>query len=323
VRYYDITVTDPKGGSQLYRWTSLASPGVTNPGALNVEMDIYDAAMGFVDNNSYVTIWGVPLQNISVPDLNDKQITIKAGMAPGLPLAKPQQQGTLATAQIWQAFGNWINTDMTLNFILMAAAPSNVAPTNITVNWRAGTTMADALAATISQALPNAQQKITISPNLVVNYDVNHYTTSFQGLNDLVNDMSKRIINNPNYQGVLLYYNNGVFTATDGTAPTSGSSASVKQLFFEDLIGQPTWVRPNTISVKFVMRGDLKSTLMTVRLPPGLTQATAQSYLRFQDKTTFTGNFQVLTLRHVGNYRQPDAASWVTIAEMIPQIQGM
>jgi len=77
------------------------------------------------------------------------------------------------------------------------------------------------------------------------------------------------------------------------------------------MIGQPTWIDYNTIQVKLVMRGDLNVSDV-ITLPPSLATATQQSFLNFQDKSSFTGNFQINEVEHFGNFRQPDAASWNT-----------
>ena len=46
--------------------------------------------------------------------------------------------------------------------------------------------------------------------------------------------------------------NNGEVSAHDGT-----QSTTTKMLNFTDFIGQPSWIGPNLISAKVIMRGDL------------------------------------------------------------------
>jgi hypothetical protein len=42
---------------------------------------------------------------------------------------------------------------------------------------------------------------------------------------------------------------------------------------------------------------------------------------QFRNSSVFQGNFQVTQVRHVGNYRQPDASAWATTIDAAPVMQ--
>ncbi|HHH0130420.1 TPA: hypothetical protein ACPZFO_004667, partial [Yersinia enterocolitica] len=47
----------------------------------------------------------------------------------------------------------------------------------------------------------------------------------------------------------------------------------------------------------------------------------ASSFSQFRNDSAFTGEFIVQSVRLVGNSRQPDANSWVTIIEAYPSME--
>ena len=108
----------------------------------------------------------------------------------------------------------------------------------------------------------------------------------------------------------------------NGISVFDGSQAAParqpKQLAFQDLIGQPTWIESPNISIKTVMRADL-SVGKQIKLPPSLiTNTAAANSSLINQKATFQGGFRIVSLRHVGNYRQPSADAWVTVVEAAP-----
>ena len=74
---------------------------------------------------------------------------------------------------------------------------------------------------------------------------------------------------------------------------------------------------------KCVMRGDI-SIGGYVKMPKAVvTTTTAASSSLINLKSAFEGTFQIKQIRHVGNFRQPDAESWVSTYNAGPQnIQG-
>lgn len=324
MRYYSIVITNPANGAVLQAPASLVATstytsfanGATVPGALNIELDVPVLPLATPAGAALVRIWGISLQEISqASDLNGKSIAIYAGMQKGLPLANPAQAGLIVQGTIFQAFGNWIGTDQTLDLILQPDTGTPDSPRNIVLNWKAGTPLAQAIAATLSTGFPGFTANINISPNLVLSYDaVGYYQTAGQFAQWLKN-MSASIIGGATYQGVDVFLKENVFTVYDGTTPTAP-----RQIAFQDLIGQPTWIDAPNIQFKCAMRGDM-NVGDYVKLPPSIvtTGASAQSSL-INLKTSFQGVFQIIQMRHVGNFRQPDAASWATVFDAAPQL---
>lgn len=334
MRYYKIDITSAETGQALLPSSlgglpisSLLPGGGTNTSALNVEFDLPVSAQHAPTGNALVRIWGLSVKDLSGAfNLNpqgDKPgalVTVSGGMAKGLPLANPAQANVLVQGQVLQAYGNWIGVEQTVDFILAAGAQGAAKfPVNYSMDWKAGTLLSDALKATLTTALPNAKQNIQISPRLTLNYDTPGYYASLTQLSTTLNGLSKSIISDTNYQGVSIFYDGSTVTATDfTTAPKSNITIS-----FVDLIGQPTYIGPNTISVKCVMRGDINLGDQ-VTLPPSLVTSSASAFQGLTGNNPannlgFTGPYLVTSVHHYGNFRQPDAASWSTVYEMVKQ----
>jgi hypothetical protein len=175
MRYFAIKLVSPAGklwvppslgGMQLDGGIGGASyssytNGQSLPGAWNVELDIpvIDAAtsQGFAT----ARVWGISLAEIAqannlAGNLSQNQppfnIAVYGGMQKGLPLANPAQAGLLTQGTVYQCFGNWIDTDQTLDFVIMPGQPSTSSniggigtlanPKNISWNWPANQPMA-------------------------------------------------------------------------------------------------------------------------------------------------------------------------------------
>lgn len=325
MRYYKITITDPKTGNEV-RPSSLGGLGIssllpngqTNPAALMVELDIPVAPYHQPGGMAFVKVWGLGLTDIaSSANLNDMLIKIEGGMAKGLPLANPTQAGLLVQGKIFQAFGNWVGTEQSIDLLIMPAAGTNAAPINIVLDWQARQPLEVALRNALSIAFPQAKLSFAISPNLVQqNRETGLYATLVQ-FGTVVNGLSRRIIKTPNYAGVSIAYDGQKIIVSDGTQP-----APVKEIEFADLIGQPTWRQPLVIQAKFQMRADL-NLFQVIHLPKSLATVTsAQALLRFQDKSSFTGNYTITAMHHYGSSRQADAGSWNTTVDMTPEIKA-
>lgn len=266
-----------------------------------------------------------PYQDLgSAQDLNGKHIEIRAGMSQGLPLADPSQQGPLVAGKVWQAYGNWIGTKQTVDMQIVPDTGTPSAPKNFSFNWKAGTPLSTMLSNVFNTVYPNVPQNINISPNLVLNHDEPGYYGTLTQFAQTVYRLSKSINTDPSYPGVHIAFSGQDIKVWDGTV-----TPQVKQIRFQDLIGQPTWFQPATISVKTVMRGDLDigdviylpPTAFSVRvesqsqafLPGSQVAGSATQYpYRKQDSLTFSGNFKITRLEHYGNFRQSDAESWNT-----------
>lgn len=328
MRYYKIDITKPDGTPFIFKslgipLTSLLpsgpqSPitGIPNLSALQVELDIGVTNFTSPDSNgAYVRIWGLGLQDIgSAANLNKMGISVYGGMSKGLPLANPLQAGLLVSGVIYQAFGNWINTDQTVDLIIRPGSGTGSVsdPQNFPFIWTAGTPMSQAIATALSTAFPGVQQNINISKNLTSSRDqIGHYP-SLGSFSQMVKETSINTLGGQNYGGVNILFDGSVLNVSDANGPTK---TAAKAIAFNDLIGQPTWQSPGTISVKTVMRGDIH-TSDTVSLPPSLVTQTQQSLLSLSDRSSFSGNYFVTNVHHYGNFRQADAASWNTSFQM-------
>ena len=324
MRYYSVAITNPATGAAVLpdslggmAITSLLPDGTTNPAALQVQFEIKIANLEDFDSNSIFRIYGLGLKDIGAAfNLNGMNIVIRAGMAKGLPLANPAQQGIVLKGNIYQAFGNWVGTDQWVDMIFAPYQITTTPPSNFPFAWKAGTTLASAIAQTLKTAMPDFNQKINISPNLIVNHDESGFYQNAQQFATWINGRSKDIIGGT-YGGVTITTNGSTITAFDGTV----MPPQIKQIAFQDMIGQPTWIGFEAISLKFTLRGDL-NVGDVIHLPltqntPGQFTQQIQVNPQYKDKTSFTGNFQISQIRHYGNFRQNDAASWNTTVDAL------
>jgi hypothetical protein len=306
--YYMIVVT----GSQNRTWTSYVN-GRNDPGALQVEMDIFVGPQHVPSGGAFVTIWGVSLQDIGqASNFNGCKIAVYGGMKAGLPLAQPSQSGLLIQGQIFNAFGNWQGIDQYLCFNIKPCPFTQEEPGNFVFNWVKGTPMGSAIGNTLRTALPAFPQTINISQNLVYSETVTAFFQTLLQFAKFVNDLSSKIIGGT-YMGVQILIAQQSVLIYDGSV-----QSNPKMIAYTDLIGQPTWIGINVISVKTVMRfairvGDY------VKLPPGQVTSTPESLSQFRDGSTFTGTFFVTQVRHVGSFIEPDANAWCTIYQMALQ----
>lgn len=311
MRYYKIEI---EGGKTYESFSN----GKNLPGALNVELDIpviaYDLPMG----GALVRIWGISLQEISqAQDNNNKSIKVFAGFQKGLPLANPSQAGLILQGYIFQSYGNWIGTDQTLDFIVLAgSAPASKAQParNLAFNWKSGTKLKDAIQTTLTTAYPGFTADINIDDKLVLPNDAPGFYTSLTQFSQYVRQVSRAIIGGETYQGVSITLQEKKFAVFDGTAANNNT----KQIDFKDLIGQPTWINAPSIQFKCAMRADLKVGEV-VKLPKTqVTNSSAAQSSLVNQKVAFQGDFQISSMRHVGNFRQGDASAWVTVLEAFP-----
>ena len=327
MRFYRIDLQRPDGTPVLptslggLPISSLLPNGQPNPAALQVELDIPVAPMNTPAGAGYVKISGIGLQQIGAAlDLNGLAISVHGGMSKGLPLATAAapQAGLLAQGKILQAFGNWIGTDQSIDIIFNASVGTLVDQANIVLNWRAGTPLATALRQTLSTAFPGMPLNIAISNNLTLPYTESSYHFSLQELAYLVNRLSKVVDPSDDYPGVQIGIVAGTIYVWDATQQPT---VPVKAISYQNLIGQPTWRGPGVMQIKTMMRGDLNFQQL-VSLPQGIpvtTTAVSQpGFNNYPNRLTFSGNFQITAIRHVGASRQPDASSWVSVIDMTP-----
>ncbi|MCA8447591.1 hypothetical protein [Burkholderia vietnamiensis] len=315
MRYYDITIT-PEGGTKPFRrWTSHPN-GKFDPGALNIEFDIPVATYGNPNGLFSILIEGIPLEDLQqAQQFAGMNFVMLGGMKAGLPLANPKQSGKIVAGQIFQSFGNWEGTEMTLDFVLNPAIYTLDKPGNIVLNWMAGMPLAQALRQTLSTAYPSMQMEINISDKLVNLSDVQNVSGTLEELAQFVLQYTEGHYLGANYAGVDISIEGGQIVVRDSTY-----KPNTVQLAFTDFVGQPTWIAPSIMQVKLVMRADIQlgtELLMPRGLQntPGIVLTSSASMPSNQKyKSAFQGKFVVNDLRHIGNFRALDGASWVTVA---------
>lgn len=329
MRYYSIILTNPTTG-QIVRPASLAPlnlPGTwgsyvngnTIPGALNVEIDAPVSTFASPAGGATVRVWGISLAELEQSfDLNNMSVAVYGGFQKGLPLANPAQAGLLVQGYVYQALGNYVGTDQTIDLIIQAGQspllPSTppgtgtiASPANLILNWAAGVPFAQAMTTTLATAFPSYQLDVKIDQNIVLANDEWAVFQTLTQFAEYVKHTSASIIGGA-YAGVDISVAGNVISAFDSTA-----TPTIKQIAFQDMIGQPTWYDPATVQVKFAMRGDL-ALGDQIKFPQSqVTSSGGSNAPQVNAKATFQGTFMVNYMRHVGNFRQADAASWVTI----------
>jgi hypothetical protein len=336
-RYYSIVITNQGGtvitppgaaGGTDSTYSSYVR-GQVQPNALDMEMDVqlasFDTPAGSGDTGSLIRVWGISLAEIKQSfNLNNNLIKVYGGFQKGLPLANPAQAGLLFSGYVQQAYGNWIETDMTLDLVVQAGTGptgnnntgTRGTPANLVLNWQKGQNLKDALQQTLSTAFPGKTVNINISSNLVFKSEnLTGFYATLGEFASVVQSLSRTVVNQKGYAGVKIVFDQGTIKVTDGT-----TSLTPKQITFKDLIGQPTWLGVNTIQIKCPMRADIK-TLDFVSLPQAQFTTTPQSQSQFRNNSGFTGSWFVTSLRHVGRFRQSSADSWVTVMELAQTVQ--
>lgn len=318
MRYYEITLTKA-GATKPYRTWSSQTNGVFNPSALDIEIDCPVSVYGIPGSGNSITIHGVDMADLmQTQNFTGDTFVMKAGMQKGLPLANPLQAGIIVQGIVFQSYGNWQGTDLSISFVINPGVYTQDNPGNFVLNWTAGLGLHTALTNMFSVVYPSMPVSMNISTDLVLSHDEPHHASTLDGIADVVLDMTKGNFIGAAYPGVSLSIQAGKVLAFDQTV----TSAS-KQIVYTDLIGQPTWIAPLTMIMKVVMRYDLQLG-STFTMPKGLQNtpgavATTQNSLSSQLKSslTFSGDFIVIDLRHIGSFRSPDGGSWVTVITAI------
>jgi hypothetical protein len=315
VRYYDIKVFQQGSTSPYRQWTSYPG-GQPDPGALNVAFDMPVLPYATPSGMQTVTIEGISLADLTqAHDFAGMNLTLSAGMGGGLPLEKPMQKGVIAQGLIFQSFGNWVGTDMTLDFVLLPSIFTHKNPGNFTLDWKKGQPLADALQATLSRVYANKLTvSINISSSLVNAYHTSHAAYTLDGLAAYVANATQKSPTGP----VNITIQRGTVLVFDGTYKPAPILID-----FNDLIGQPTWIDVNQMQIKTVMRSDIQVG-STITMPtgyvnaPGFVTTTAEAFPSSQKyKSTFSQNFSVIKLRQLGNFRSSDSGEWATIFNCI------
>lgn len=323
MRAYQIAITNAKtnklfvpqslaGLNTGFSYSSLLN-GQSLAGALNIEVDIPVYTYAQPGGNAFIEISGVSLLEISqASNLNGMNISVYGGMQPGLPLATADfnqgQYGLLVQGTIFQAYGNWIGTQQTLDLNLFPPTGTNDNPVNITVNWLKGTQLSQAIQQTLATAFPPPFQIIVnISPKLVLPQTQPGYHGTLTQFAQYIKTMTKALLGG-SYMGVDIAVQGKKIIVDDGT-----KTQTAKLINFYDLIGQPTWIDDATIQFKTPMRADINP-FDAITFPPAIVTTGFNAPSPFTNaNATFHGTFIVQDIRHVGNFRQSSSDDWCTI----------
>ena len=331
MRYYDIQLYRPgetaiakRQDGTLYQWTShpkIGSQLAPDPGALHVILDSYVYSYDAAEQQTILQIWGPNFQDLmQASNFTGWTVKIYGGFQSGLPLNNPAQAGLLIVGTVFQCFGNWQGTDMTLDFVIVLAGALASQDTNISFFWAAGTSLQSAVSTCLKAAFPDANVTFNISPKLVLPNDEHHVCSSLTNLAQYLRPLTQQIVGGSNYPGVMIVQSGQDITVTDNTtAPKAGSIA------FQDFVGQPTWIANQTIQFANPMRADL-TVGGVVTLPtglvggmgtpygsPGAVVTTSASQPQARQSSSFSGQFTIVSVHHLGAYRQPDGQSWITV----------
>lgn len=296
-------------------WDS-APGGRPDPNALQVDLDISVTTADAPNNGSHVRIWGLGLRAISqTKKYYGKNIEVHGGMARGLPLAKPQQFGLLAKGIITQAYGNWEGVNQTLDLVFApggeipcGAGPNPMPPKkNIVLDWKKDKKLEEALRSTLRTAFPGMQIEFDLSEQLKADQDRPSYHPNLAQLNYELRRITQELVGG-HYPGVSIELSQGKIKVWD-------KNQNATRIEFSDLIGMPTWIGPQTIQVKVVMRGDLDIS-KKITLPQTFvnsSQSGAPVGSAIDQQMSFAGDWDIQELRHIGASRAPAGDAWITV----------
>lgn len=308
MRYYQIIITNPNTGQEIKRWSTLNSDGSNNLSAQQIELDFTVYTLADEIGASFLKIYGIPITEIgSAFNLNNMNIQILVGMSAGLPLSNPAQRGLVVQGVIQQAYGNWQGTDQNLNIQIIPGWGTLTNQKNLSFNWLKGTMLSDAIKQTLLTAYPNYTITININQNLVLPGTEPGFFQTVPQFARYIRQVSKYANKDDTYQGVSILIGNNTFTVYDGT-----SKSNPKNISFNDLIGQPIWQSLNQIQFRTVMRADIQVGDY-VNMPKSIATNTPQGFSQFRDASVFQGEFQIDSVRHVGNSRGMTGNDWVTV----------
>lgn len=333
MRYYDLEITNQEGKAILDRdgkaigpYRTLSGNGdavkVNPAGGLNIIFDIFTTALDVANGGTVLSVYGLPASVLSQEvSLFMAKVTLFGGFSCGLPLEKAEQRGIILQGDVWNAYGNWQGVNQSLNLIVNPGllVQDDGKPLNIVIDGKEGEKISEVLRRGLSSVYKNHTLDINISDDLIL---PEPWKTSYPRpgiLASFLRSSSVALLKNDLYNGISMIIDKGIIRLYDNLT-MSGAT----EIASDELIGQPTWIEQAVVSFKTPLRGDLLCG-DNVILPAWLTNGagsllsvnTSESYSWGRRKINFSGTFQIRSLRHVGDYRNPAGEAWVTIIEAI------
>ena len=299
---------------------------VVDPGALDINFDIPVTQLATPQGGFRVKVSGPALQMLGqASQLAGMHFTMSAGMSAGLPLATEQtpQAGVIALGTVLASYGNWESVSQSLDLLINPGAPKNLFGTPVSFQWLAGTSLTDAINATLAAAFPGFKVQVFIlDENLTLPNDEAGVYQNLSQFAAYLSELTKSIGSqtHENYQGVQITYSGSSIVVYDGTVTNAGPAQSPVQLAFTDLVGQPTWIGPTKVQFNTVLRADIgvgNSVVFPKEIlaPYALTSPAAASpgnVIPVNNRIAFQGQFLVNEVHQFGSFRDPSADSWVT-----------
>lgn len=326
MRYYRLEIINPKtgkppvdsNGKPIGPFDTSETPGC----GLHVEFDFEVTGLDVVCSGTMLTIYGLPIDMLKQSvSLQGGLVRMKAGFVQGLPLANKDQQGEVIYGEIYLAYANWIGTNQTLNLVINPSIrkTDDGKPFSIEGQGEAGERVGDVLVRALQKAYPNKLIDCTVSDNLVLPEPWTGKYTEIGSLAMVVKNASIAMMRNERYSGIAISILSDRIRIYDNASAKWGET---KTIHAHELVGQPTWIAPFTVSFKCPMRGDIRCGDV-VNLPEGLYSGAASIVMAntmapgviSKNSTTFTGKFLVKSVRHIGSYLTADGDAWVTVFE--------
>ena len=317
MRYYEIIVspgTQSKTSFTPFVYSTLTPLRTDNGSALSVELDIFETWYHQPAQLGYVKIRGVDFKNLNQSaNFNMARIQIYVGMSKGLPYANQSQAGLIIDGTILQCFGNWLGTEVSLDFVVGQATYNPKIDVNLSFSWKKDDTLESAVKNCLKKAYPSTPIYGGYSSNLIFTEDQPAQYQNLSQLSKYVNDISKQVIKDPTYIGASIASTSNGFLLFDGTVPSNRS----RSIQFTDIVGNLTWIDIATIQAKLIMRSDL-TVGDTITFPRGTPVLNVvNNFSQYRNDISFQGKFTITSIRHVGSSRQADGNSWCTIVNAV------
>ncbi|EOC9629730.1 hypothetical protein [Enterobacter ludwigii] len=327
MRYYNLEIIDKTGNTPLDSAGNPIGPFDTSktPGAgLQLQFDALITGYDVVSSGTSLALYGVPITMLRErTQLAGCMVYLTAGFSGGLPMENASQCGLIISGQIYNPYANWQGTQQSLNLIVNPSPLLNERgqTASITLNGKMGDKLSDVLRTGLSTAFPGFTIDITISDKLVWTENAPAVYTRLSQLATVVRSHSFFTMNQEDYTGVQIVLRGKVIRIFDNFSVKSGGI----QILPEELIGQPTWIGPFSISFKCPMRaelhcGDIVQLPEDVTSGPGslLAVSNERTLSAYRNQVNFSGKFLITSERFVGDYLNPDSSNaWVTIFEAV------
>lgn len=327
MRYYKLEIIDKTGNTPLDSAGNPIGPFDTSktPGAgLQLQFDALITGYDVVSSGTALALYGIPITMLrESTQLAGCMVYLTAGFSGGLPLENQNQQGLILSGNIYNPYANWQGTHQSLNLIVNPSPLLNDRgqASSITLNGKTGDKLSDVLRGGLSTAFPGFTLDITISDKLVWTENAPAVYTRLSQLATTVRSHSFYTMNQDDYTGVQMVIQGQKIRVFDNTIGSSGGVLILPQ----ELIGQPTWIGPFSVSFKCPMRAELHCGDI-VQLPENITSgpgtllavSNERTLSAYRNQVNFSGNFLITSVRHVGDYLNPDSSNaWVTIYEAV------